>query len=157
MAGMFANADWASALQAALAGYMSRNNPQTAASIFRSLDAKRQAAAEAAQYNQKRQDDNSDWMAREQWKLDHPSPGQPGEFETRLMQSGVQPGSPEWVNAMKAAVQNTTDPVVMTPQGPMLRSQLLGSVPTAPVGKLTPIPDGGPMGMPPSGGFPGPF
>lgn len=75
-----------------------------------------------------------------------------GEFAQQLVQSGVYPGTPEWTKAMQTRTQNELDPVVTTPQGMMLRSQVTGQVqpPSAPVGKLTPI--GGPTPSA-SGGF----
>lgn len=151
MAGMFANTDWRSAIMAALAGYMSRQNPQVSAGLFNALDAKQRRKEDEAQYQRKRQDDFADWKAQYDYQTEHPKPAQPGEFEQRLQASGVQPGSPEWINAMKAAVQNTTDPVIMTPQGPMTRSQLLGGSMAPPGVTFTPI--GGPTPQA-SGGFP---
>jgi hypothetical protein len=56
-----------------------------------------------------------------QLKLQYPD----GEFATELRQGGVQPGTPEWTQAMHTKAQNALDPVVMTPQGPMLRSMIL--------------------------------
>ena len=94
-----------------------------------------------------------EWIQRQIWTRDHPAPVAPSEFERTLEAAGVQRGSPQWVSAMQAKVQNTTDPMMTTPLqgggvyvGP--RSQfadtVAGSVqgaapPRAPVGKLTPI------------------
>lgn len=46
----------------------------TAPSLMRSLQAKQQAAQDLADYNRKRQDDNTDWQVRQQWTLDHQKP-----------------------------------------------------------------------------------
>jgi hypothetical protein len=75
-----------------------------------------------------------------------------GEFEKALYASGVQPGTPEWAQAMKTRTNNLLDPPVMTPQGMMLRSQVVGAGQPAPAGvTFTPI-DGGPT-PPASGNF----
>jgi hypothetical protein len=50
-------------------------------------------------------------------------------------------------------LRSKTEPMVMTPYGPMPYSAVNPEVPKAPVGKLTPI-GGGPTGLPQSGGFP---
>lgn len=154
--GMFGGgADWKSALQAAFAGYMARQNPQVANSIFGNLQDAQALKQHEAQYQRQRQDQNADWQAHYDYEAAHPRPGQPGEFEGALVASGVQPGTPQWTEAMKQRVGNILDPVVMTPQGPMLRSQLLGGGQPAPPGiTFTPLDNGGPSHGG-SGGFPG--
>jgi hypothetical protein len=85
-----------------------------------------------------------------QLKLMYPD----GDFAQSLYASGLRPGTPGWTQAMQTRTQNELDPAVVTPQGMMLRSQITGALqpPPAPVGKLTPITDGGPT-PPASGGF----
>lgn len=152
--GMFANADWKSALQAAFAGYMSRQNPQVANSLFGNLQQAQDAKRQESQYQRRRQDDNSDWQQHYDYEAQNPKPGQPGEFERALIASGVAPGTPEWVQAMKRRTDNMLDPIVMTPYGPVTRSQALGGGQAAPQGvTFTPIDEGGPAPQAP-GGFP---
>lgn len=92
----------------------------------RRLDAQRQAYDDE-QYQRHRQDQLSDQISLYDYKNAHP--GQPdGEFEQALIASGVQPGTPQWAEAMKTRVGNILDPVVMTPQGPMLRSMVMGAI-----------------------------
>jgi hypothetical protein len=56
---------------------------------------------------------------------------------------------------MKRRANNMLDPIVMTPQGMMPRSQVLGGGQAAPPDvTFTPLDDGGPT-PPASGGFPG--
>lgn len=114
-------------------------------------------AQESADYDRRRSDQNADWQSHYDYEAQNPKPTQPGEFEQRLVASGVQPGTPQWTDAMKAAVQNVTDPIVMTPQGAMLRSQVMGALQQPEILQTLPPgakPIGGPT-PPASGGFPG--
>ena len=90
-------------------------------------------------------------MSLYDYKLAHPSPQQPDEITRHMIAAGIDPNSPQG-KAMYAA---SLDPVVITPQGPMTRSQLLGASDAgqpAPAGvTFTPI-DGGPSPNG-SGGF----
>lgn len=71
-----------------------------------------------------------------------------GDFAQELLQGGTQPGTPEWTQAMHTRAQNSLDPVVITPQGPMLRSQIVNAPQAgapAPQGvTFTPLGAGGP-------------
>lgn len=124
------------------------------APVFAQQQAKRdQWQQTLAMHKMDRDDARDQWLQQQIWKRDHPEPVAPTEFERALQASGVQQGSPQWVSAMQAKVQNTTDPMMTTPlQGGAVyvgpRSQfadtVAGSVqgaapPRAPVGKLTPI------------------
>jgi hypothetical protein len=72
-------------------------------------------AKEAAKQANQQQQELQRQLAVKQFELDHPAPATPGEFEQRLMASGVQQGTPQWVAANQAAVQNVTDPIVNIP------------------------------------------
>lgn len=114
---------------------------------------KQKLAIQEAQHQRQRDEEFADFQKRRQFEIANPMPGQPGEFEDALTQSGIQPGTSEWVKAMTTRRENMLDPVVMTPQGPMLRSQLLqggGGQPAAPGVTFTPIGGPSPGG---SGGF----
>lgn len=50
----------------------------------------------------------------------------------KLMGEGIYPGDPRWVTAMQTSANNDLDPVVTTPQGLMLRSQITGAMAGAP-------------------------
>lgn len=91
-------------------------------------------------------------QAKAQLRLQYPD----GEFAQELIQGGIQPGTPEWTQAMHTRAQNSLDPVVITPQGPMLRSAIVNAPQAgqqAPQGvTFTPLGPGGPT-QPASGGF----
>ena len=135
------------------AGDVGRNNLQTMAAL---KQRQLQRQQELDDYSRRRADDNADFQSHRQYEINNPLPQQPGEFEQALIASGVQPGTPQWTQAMQARVTNTVDPVVMTPQGPMLRSQLLGGSvagqPAPPGVTFTPVDPGGPTPSA-SGGF----
>lgn len=79
-----------------------------------------------------------------------------GEKMQVLLQAGYRPGTPEWAQALQTLANNEMDPVVMTPQGPMLRSAIVNAPQAgqqAPQGvTFTPLGPGGPT-QPASGGF----
>ena len=157
--GMFGNADWGSAISAALNGYLAAGGNPAGISGLQQLHQQKmmeqQQALAAQQYAQHRADDNADWMNHYKFELDNPKPTRPGEFERALIASGVQPGTPAWTDAMKRRANNMLDPIVMTPQGMMPRSQVLGGGQAAPPDvTFTPLDDGGPT-PPASDGFPG--
>lgn len=126
--GMFGG-DIKGKLQTILASYLASQGNAAGALFLKDRmeqkHASRQAQAEQMEYDRKRQDEMTDWRAKQDYSSAHPNYG---EFEQRLIASGVRPGTPEWTKANAAAVQNVTDPVVMTPQGPMLRSQVMGAL-----------------------------
>jgi hypothetical protein len=147
------------AIVAALNGYLAgTGNPVGTANIQmmqQMMQAKRQRQQELDDYNRQRGDQNADFMTHRQYEIDNPLPKQPGEFDEALAATGVIPGTPEYAAAMKQRVGNMLDPVVMTPQGPMLRSQVVGALaptPAPPGVTFTPIPGGPTPGA--SGGFP---
>ena len=60
--------------------------------------------------------------------------------------------APEVIGAGETA--HADAPEAAAVNGPMPYSAVNPEPPSAPVGKLTPIGNGGPTGLPPSGGFP---
>lgn len=99
-------------------------------------------------YNRKRGDDNADFISQYQYKIDHPAPTSNdtvNDYQFIAQTLGA--------DAAKQFLKTKTDPVVITPYGPMPYSSAMPQVPTAPVGRLTPIDDGGPTPQA-SGGFP---
>lgn len=137
-------------IAAALAGFMQRQNPQGAQSIMQMMADKRKQALEEAQYNRQRADKRDDFTFEQDYRAQHQ---EPSAFTQEMLAAGIDPNSPDGVAAYKAIVANKTDPVVMTPQGPMLRSQLLngGATPAPPGVTFTPV---GGQTPPASGGFP---
>lgn len=144
------------ALLAAAAGFMARRSPAMSQNLMAPLMGQRQQALAEAQNQRELQRQKDLYL----FKLQNPEPQQYGEFEQRLIASGIQPGTPQWVAANQAAVQNTTDPVIMTPQGPMLRSMIVGAMPQnrPAIGAVIDDPrvQGGPA-APPSATFPRPY
>ena len=100
------------------------------------------------QYQRQRQDSMADWQAKQQWQLDHPSPvNNDTVADYTFISNQLGP------DAGKRFLETKTNPIVMTPYGPMPYSAVAGGAQvSAPVGKLTPI-DGGPTPSA-SGGFP---
>lgn len=158
--GMFGNADWGSAIAAALNGYLAAGGNPAGQLGLQQLHQKKmleqEEAIRAQEYQQHRADGLQDYETQQMLQQKYAAPPQPGEFERALMESGVQPGTPAWTQAMKRRADNMLDPVVMTANGPMLRSQVVGTLSAgqpAPEGvTFTPIDDGGPT-PPASGGF----
>jgi len=137
--GMF-GAKGKDALLMAAAGFMSRRNPQMAQMLMQPLLQRQQDARERAHRQQQLQDEETLYSFKQQ-----NSQPEYGEFERALIASGVQPGTPQWQEMMQRRRDNMLDPIVNTMQGPVLRSMVTNSLqpPSAPVGKLTPIDDGG--------------
>lgn len=139
------------AISAALNGYLAAGgNPAGIAGLqqlhMQRMLEQRQALAEQ-QYARERQDKRSDFTFEQDYKAAHPGPirnDTVNDYQFILEQLGPE--------AAKTFLETKTNPVVMTPYGPMPYSSVAPHAPTAPVGKLTPI-DGGPT-PPASGGFP---
>jgi hypothetical protein len=155
--GMFGGVsiDPAAGIAGFLAGLGNPAGLATLQSIHQQRLYQQQQAAEDARAEANRAGTLQNEMSLAQFKqkLD-PTSGM-GEFEKALFESGVQPGTPAWVQAMKTRTNNLLDPAVMTPQGLMLRSQVVGAMQpqAAPPGvTFTPIDDGGPT-PPASGNF----
>jgi hypothetical protein len=133
------------AIVAALNGYLaSQGNPVGIANM-RMMQEAAQAKRDEAQYEQRRQQQLQDQISLYDYKAQHSQPDY-GEFERALIASGVQPGTPQWQEMMARRRDNMLDPIVNTAYGPTLRSIVTGGIqapPTAPVGKLTPVDEGG--------------
>jgi hypothetical protein len=148
------------AIAAALNGYLAAGGNQAGVLGLQQLHQQRllqqKQALDEQQYAREQADKRSNFTFEQDYKAQHPTAGAPGEFEQSLIESGIQPGTPQWTQAMKTRVNNILDPAVMTPQGLMLRSQVVGAMQpqTAPPGvTFTPLDDGGPT-QPASGNFP---
>jgi hypothetical protein len=154
--GMFANADWGSAISAALNGYLAAGgNPAGIAGLQQLHQQKmleQRQAQEQQQYARERQDKRDDFTFEQDYKAAHPGPinnDTVNDYQFILQQLGPE--------AATTFLKTKTNPIVMTPYGPMPYSSVAApQAPTKPVGPLTPIDDGGPTPTA-SGGFPGPY
>jgi hypothetical protein len=137
------------AIVAGLNGYLAgTGNPvgtQNMQMMAQMAEQRRRHAQDLEDYNRKRTDDNSDWQSHYDYKLNNPEP--PNNDTVADYQFILQQLGPE---GAKRFLETKTNPIVMTPYGPMPYSQVNPAAPTAPVGKLTPI-DGGPAPQAPGG------
>lgn len=142
------------AIVAALNGYLAgTGNPVGAQNMqmMQALAMKRQERQqELSDYNRKRMDENSDWRTHYDYEKANPKTEPGSEYERLLAAAGITPGTPAYQQHVTSKVNQLENPIVMTPYGPMPYSQINPTAPTAPVGKLTPIP-GGPVPQAPGG------
>jgi hypothetical protein len=154
-AGMFGSGgpQWVEAVQAALAGALAaRGNPAGQMGL-QMLQQKRQQAMQEEQYQQRRGDEFEDWVKKQAYQSANPSPVNndtvadynfwkqtlPPERFNQWLENKINP--PQLMNIPGVGVVSV--PRQGGPQAPQ-----------APVGKLTPIDEGGPAPQGP-GGFPG--
>jgi hypothetical protein len=110
-------------------------------------------AQEDADYQRQRQDKQNDWRTQYDYELAHPKPvnnDTAADYDYIRQHLGK--------DAADRFLQTKTNPIVMTPYGPMPYSAVNGgsAPPQAPVGKLTPLNDGGPASPAPAP-FPRPY
>jgi hypothetical protein len=155
--GMFANADWGQAIQAALNGYLAAGgNPagqMNLRQMFEERQRKQQQAMQEQQYQRERGDKRDDFVFEQDYKAQHPE----DDLAQMMRSAGIDPASPAGQQMYQQAVQNKVNPFtqmrVQNPDGSeTLQFMRPPTVPTAPVGKLTPFVEGGPT-QPASGGF----
>lgn len=148
----------ANLIVAALNGYLAgRGNPVGMANL-QMMNAQRQRQQEAeqeeAQYQRRRDDGFSDWVRQQSWKLAHPEAQNNDTVADYNFWKGVLP--PE---QFQQYIQNKVNPPrlqFIKGVGLVDVSQGGAQAPSAPVGKLTPIDEGGPTPSA-SGGFPRPY
>jgi hypothetical protein len=114
------------AIMAAVAGFLSRRNPQLSSSMMQMLMDRQRQAQEEAQYQRKRQDDFTDFKQEYDYKLAHPTASD-SEFERAAVAGGYQPGTPQYAELMRRKAEAMANPVVMTPYGPMPYSAVAGA------------------------------
>lgn len=153
--GMFAGGSARDALMAAAAGFLARRSPQVASNLFDMLQRKQIMAQQEAQYQRRRNDSFEDFQRQYDYRLSHPDQTQPHYFESNSGdQYAIGPdGKP--VEVFHDPFRYKLVPNGMGGVVPVDISRLMGS-PSAPVGKLTPIDDGGPAAPPPAM-FPRPY
>lgn len=126
--GMFGNADWGSAISAALNGYLAAGgNPVGQMGLQqlhqKKMDEQRQAA-EAAQYQRQLLDQRSNFMFEQDYKAAHPSPvNNDTVADYQFIVDKLGP------DEAKNYLRTKTNPVVMTPYGPMPYSAVTGARP----------------------------
>jgi len=116
------------------------------------LARQKQAAAEAAQYQQRRTDEYTDWERKQQYESAHPKTPADDTFTRALVAGGIDPGSPQAKALYLQRAQTLASPAPnfvsdgagggrwVTP--PSMGMGMQGA-PQAPVGKLTPLGGGG--------------
>lgn len=152
--GMFGKPDWVSAIAAGLGALSAARGNRAGEIGLQMLNQRLGQKREDEQYQQRRADAFEDWKAQQSWKLQNPEPINndtvndwnfykqslsPEEFET-WKQNRINP--PQIMNVPGVGI-------VSVPR-------MGGQAPQAPVGKLTPIDEGGPSPLG-SGHFSRPF
>jgi hypothetical protein len=153
--GMFGGngANIANIFAAAVNGYLAAGGNQAGVLGLQAMHQRQvlqqQQALEDQKYQRQLQDQRNNFVFEQQWKLDHPEPPNNdtvNDYEYIKSKLGEE--------AANTFLKTKTNPVVMTPYGPMPYSAVTGGgAPHAPVGKLTQIDDGGPT-PPASAPFP---
>ncbi len=139
------------ALAFGLAGLVSQQNPALLQGLMGALLQKQRMAREDTQYQRERQDKRDDFVFEQDYRTAHPAPY---NNDTVADYGFIRQTLGD--EAANQFLQSKTNPVVMTPYGPMPYSSVMPQAPTKPVGALTPIDEGGP-GLGGPGGFPRPF
>ena len=159
--GMFGGGqNWRNALLAAVAGFMARRSPQVANNIIGGIQDAQALKEKLALAQQERaqglQDQIALHQANQSYDAAHPVPG---EQERLLSLYSTLPDSDPRKPILGSMLQHPVAMDVTNPDGSVTRQYVYPGtipqqpqVPTAPVGKLTPI--GGPTPSA-SGGFPG--
>lgn len=140
-------------IAAAINGYLAAGGNPAGQYGLQMLNQRRMMAQrqqqEDQQYQQQREDKFNDWRQQYDYQLSHEKPvnnDTENDYNYILKTLGK--------DAADQFLRTKTNPIVMTPMGPMPYSAVNPSAPQAPVGKLTPINEGGP-GQAAPGGFPG--
>jgi hypothetical protein len=141
------------ALAFGLAGLVSRQNPMLLQGLMGAVMQRQKSQQEDQQYQQRRGDQFTDFQREYDYKMAHP---QPANNDTAADYDYISQHLGKV--AADRFLQTKTNPIVMTPYGPMPYSAVNGgsAPPQAPVGKLTPLNDGGPASPAPAP-FPRPY
>lgn len=113
------------------------------------LQMRQQQAAEAAQYQRKRTDDFTDWQAKQEYEAAHPKAPTDDVFTRTLLAAGIDPASEQGKQLYRTRATTLAYPTpTYVSNGPGLGGQYVtppmpGMAPQAPVGKLTPLGNGG--------------
>jgi hypothetical protein len=142
--GMFGGGNWRNALLAAAAGFMARRSPQVSGNIVNGLQDAQTLKQRIALAEQQRQQGLQDQMTLYDYKRNNPeAPNNDTVNDYNFIRSTLGD------DAANQYLKTKTNPIVMTPYGPMPYSSVSPQVPTKPVGPLTPIDEGGAGALPP--------
>jgi len=112
------------------------------------LQMRQAQAAEAAQYQQRRADEYSDWERKQAYEAAHPKAPADDSFARALAGAGIDPTSPQGRALYNQRAQSLANPAQFIPDGAgggqYVRPN--GTPPAAPVGKLTPLGGATPQG-----------
>jgi hypothetical protein len=144
---------WKEALMGALAGFMARRNPAAVQGLMAMMQQKQSSQREEQQYQRRRGDEIEDYRAKKGIDAQFPSDRAPYRFESNsgdVYELGPD-GQPRLM--FKDPLRFKLVPNGMGGVVPVdVESLMRGGAPQGPVGKLTPIDEGGPgLGAP--GGF----
>ena len=155
---------WADKLGSLGALFLSAGGSPAGAQMFEQIRQRNGQKMAQEQYQQHRTDENTDWMARQQWEIEHPKPIEPTALQRTAVEGGYVPGSAEYTALMRQAAEGQANPMVgvdiQQPDGSTVRNfyprsgaPSVGAPRTAPPGvTFTPLPAGGPGATP--GTFP---
>jgi hypothetical protein len=150
--GMFGGTpNWVNAVQAAVGGYLQGRGMPGGSSLLDQVHQRQMMAQQQAMMQQQRQADMEDYGKKLEMQSQYKTPAvndTVADFEFIRQQLGDE--------GARRFLETKTNPIVMTPYGPMPYSAVAPPQAARPVGKLTPIDDGGPT-APPSAMFPRPF
>lgn len=116
------------------------------------LQAQQEAQRQAAQYQQQRADEYTDWERKQQYEAAHPTAAKDDAFTLTLRNAGIDPASPQARALYMQRAQTLASPApnfVSDGAGggrwvqPPAPGMGVGAAPAAPVGKLTPLGGGG--------------
>jgi hypothetical protein len=152
--GMFGGGKVLSAIAEALAAYSAGMGNPGGMAVLQGMNHRRmqkqQGEQDEQQYHRRRLDGIDDYRVKQQIDAEYSPPPQPTELERLIQAAGIAPGSDEYASFAKKMLDVKTNPMVMTPYGPMPYSAVNPQQPVKPVGKITPI-DGGPAPQAPGG------
>jgi hypothetical protein len=147
-----------SALAEAMAAYSAGMGNPGGMAVLQGMNHRRQSRADAEtqeqQYQRQRMDSRDDYLWKQQNEIAPPT-----ELERLIQAAGIAPGSPEYGAFAKKMLDVKTNPMVMTPYGPMPYSAVSGGGQQSLPPTLSDddfAPQGGPSPLG-SGGFPRSF
>ncbi len=140
---------WGEKLQTV--GAMLRDDPGIYSQMLAQKQADHRAQQQAMAQQQQQEAENAQWYEREGWKLKN-KPASDDSFSRALEMGGIQPGTPEYISLSRKRASHLADPPLyrVGPDGqyyPIATGT--GMLPTAPVGKLTPMGGTAPSGQVP--------
>jgi hypothetical protein len=162
--GMFGGGKVLSAIAEALAAYSAGMGNPGGMAVLQGMNHRRmqkqQGEQDEQQYHRRRLDGIDDYRVKQQIDAEYSPPPQPTELERLIQAAGIAPGSDEYASFAKKMLDVKTNPMVMTPYGPMPYSAVSGGGQQQSLPQTLSDNDFAPQGGPSplgSGGFPRPF